>query len=226
VPAIANLFKLQLLLLDGVDIAGFTARQLTVQFNPTDYSIDRTSKYAEVAIPGLDAPVLQWVRGDGDTINLQLFFDVTDSMEAGIALRDVRREFVAPLEQLMVRHPELHRPPRVAAYWGRQAVIRSAVAQSLSVTYNVFDAEGKPVRATARLGLRQHTTATRQILDPGNRSPDLDNTVTVREGDTLPSIAQRVYRDPTRWRDIAEANGIANPLALTAGRTLIAPRIA
>lgn len=223
---ISNLFKLQLVLLDGVDVPGFVAGQLTVLINPTDYSTERSTKYAEVAIPGLDSPVLQWVRGDGDTVSFELFFDLTDLMQDGVlAGPDVRLLFVRPLEALMKQHAELHRPPRIAAYWGVSALIRSAVVQSLSVTYNLFDTMGRPVRATARLGLREHTTATRQVLESATGSPDLNNVVVVREGDTLPAIAARVYRDAESWRAIAEANQLSNPLDLRVGQTLIAPRI-
>ena len=35
---------------------------------------------------------------------------------------------------------------------------------------------------------------------------------TIKTGDTLPEIAGRVYGDPKRWRPIADANHIHNPL--------------
>ena len=40
---------------------------------------------------------------------------------------------------------------------------------------------------------------------------------TVKDGDTLPSISYRAYGDATRWRLIAEANGVDNPLHLRRG---------
>jgi nucleoid-associated protein YgaU len=46
----------------------------------------------------------------------------------------------------------------------------------------------------------------------------------VRDGDSLQSIAYAMYGDPTRWRSIAEANGIDDPLALRRGSTLSIPR--
>jgi nucleoid-associated protein YgaU len=46
----------------------------------------------------------------------------------------------------------------------------------------------------------------------------------VRDGDSLQSIAYAMYGDPTRWRTIAEANGIDDPLAVRRGRTLSIPR--
>jgi nucleoid-associated protein YgaU len=45
----------------------------------------------------------------------------------------------------------------------------------------------------------------------------------VRDGDTLQSIAFAHYRDPTRWRRIAEANGIDDPMRLRRGHALTIP---
>ena len=35
-------------------------------------------QFAEVAIPGLDAPIIQFVRGQSETLTLDLFFDSTE----------------------------------------------------------------------------------------------------------------------------------------------------
>jgi nucleoid-associated protein YgaU len=48
-------------------------------------------------------------------------------------------------------------------------------------------------------------------------------TYVVREGDSLPSIAYASYGSATRWRPIALANRIVDPLDLPAGRTLLIP---
>jgi nucleoid-associated protein YgaU len=48
---------------------------------------------------------------------------------------------------------------------------------------------------------------------------------TVHDGDSLQSIAYLHYRDPTRWRTIAQENGIDDPLHLKRGSVLSIPRI-
>jgi len=48
---------------------------------------------------------------------------------------------------------------------------------------------------------------------------------TVRDGDTLPSIAYQTYGDATRWRLIAEANDVDNPLHLRRGTPLSLPKL-
>jgi len=47
----------------------------------------------------------------------------------------------------------------------------------------------------------------------------------VKRGDSLGSIANEVYRDPARWRVIAEANQIDDPRHLTIGLRLAIPKI-
>ena len=45
------------------------------------------------------------------------------------------------------------------------------------------------------------------------------------KGETLDRIAATHYADPTRWRLIADANHVVDPLALSAGELLVIPEI-
>ncbi|MEM9189370.1 MAG: LysM peptidoglycan-binding domain-containing protein [Myxococcota bacterium] len=212
---------------DARDLRGFERGRFEVPFNPTELGFEKSTRFAEVAIPGLDAPVLQWVRGEGETIQIELFFDLTDHMLEGLLAtsQDVRKRYVQPLESLMLQHPRLHAPPRIALRWGPHRIIERGVVQSLSVTYNLFDGLGRPVRGTARLSVREDTTAPRQVANAGRNSPDLPTLIRVRAGDTLAAIAYREYRDASQWRTIAEANRLANPLAIQPGQELLLPKV-
>ena len=47
----------------------------------------------------------------------------------------------------------------------------------------------------------------------------------VQAGETLDRIAAQYYGDSTRWRTLATANGIADPLGLRPGSMLTIPRL-
>jgi nucleoid-associated protein YgaU len=47
----------------------------------------------------------------------------------------------------------------------------------------------------------------------------------VLAGETLDRIAARYYGDATRWRLLADANGISDPLAVRPGALLAVPRM-
>ncbi len=55
------------------------------------------------------------------------------------------------------------------------------------------------------------------VIAPGAK------TYTVQKGDTLTSIARKVYGNPARFKDIAAANGISDPNKIKAGQVLTLP---
>jgi hypothetical protein len=55
----------------------------------------------------------------------------------------------------------------------------------------------------------------------GRRGP---TTYRVKQGDTLPQIAAKMYGDATQWKKIAHANGIRDPRSLKVGQQLRIPR--
>ena len=45
---------------------------IPVLFNPEEYSINRENNYAQTAIPGLSAPLTQFVNGNAQTLEMEL----------------------------------------------------------------------------------------------------------------------------------------------------------
>src|SRR5258708_14297962 len=54
-----------------------TNEAIDAQFNPTELTLTKGAQFAEIAIPGLDSPVLQFIPGVSETVSLELFFDAT-----------------------------------------------------------------------------------------------------------------------------------------------------
>ena len=57
-----------------------------LQYNPTEIVLEKNVHVAEIAIPGLTAPLQQFVRGDAETLKLELFFDTSDQGMGGSAV--------------------------------------------------------------------------------------------------------------------------------------------
>lgn len=60
--------------------------EIPVMFNPSEYSITRNMNYAEIGVPGLSMPLLQFIRGDSQTLALELFVDSSDRKGKGLDL--------------------------------------------------------------------------------------------------------------------------------------------
>jgi hypothetical protein len=113
-------------------------------------------------------------------------------------------------------------PPFVTFHWGQ--LIFKGACTSLSITYKLFKPDGEPLRADVKMTLKQADEAPAG-QNPTTRANAGFGVHRVRDGDTLPSISYQAYGDATKWRLIAEANGVDNPLHLRRGTPLSLPRL-
>lgn len=193
-------------------------RDIPVKFNPTSYQLQKANNFSEIAIPGLETPPIQYIRGGSERLSLDLLLDTSDS------LKNVREEYVDRLTGLMRINSELHAPPIVQFIWDTE--IFQGVIDSMSVSYVLFTPEGVPLRAEMAMSLIAYRPVEVQIAERPRNSPDVEKSVVFRRGDRLDLIAAGVFQDPARWRDIARANGIADPRRVAPGTQLLVPRIA
>lgn len=189
-------------------------KPIKVLFNPNEYRLSVANQFAEIAIPGLEAPPLQYVRGTARTLSMQLFFD---TYEKGTDVREHTGKVVGLLDA----DPDLHAPPICLFNWGDLSF--RGVLERAEQRFTLFFANGIPARATIDVSFKE-------FGEEGKRfgkfqSANFDKRYVVHRGDTLSSVAGREYGDPKNWRPIAEANSMDDPLALQPGQVLTIPAI-
>lgn len=210
---------------DAVNADRGLPKVLTAMFNPAKYTFNKAAQYAEINIPGLDSPILQYVRGQNERLSLELFFDTTTSVVGGglnDRVQDVNT-FVLPFYQLVKLQPKTHAPPRVQIAWGGKHWFKKAVIDSIQREYTLFNPQGVPVRATLTLAVREYLTLEDQLTDIKRASPDFTKRREVKRGDTLSLIAFQEYQDAAQWRLIAEFNNLDNPRHIAPGMVLRIP---
>jgi hypothetical protein len=190
---------------------------IPLRFNPTEYQISKANTFAEIPIPGLETPLIQYVRGESEKLSLEALVDTSDTLD------DVRVRYVQRLRGLMSINAKEHAPPLVAFVWDRPVL--TGVLESLAVTYVLFTPDGIPLRAKLTMSLREYRPAAVQAAQTPQQSPNVEKSFVVRRGDTLASISQALYRSPAFWRELADANGIADPRRLRPGQVLTVPRL-
>jgi nucleoid-associated protein YgaU len=202
-------------------------------FNPTDYEITRNMKYADVSVPGLMTPLVQFVYGESQTLKLELFLDSTDrTVTPGVppigaaqpvngALDPSVEQRLNALRTLVTIDPELHAPPVVRFEWSGNRF--EGVVSSYTEKFTMFDGAGAIIRARVTLQLKSYTSAQQLFSDTRNRSPDRTKTRVLKAGERLEMIAADEYGDPSLWAVIAKANGITRPRILVPGTLLVVP---
>lgn len=176
---------------------------IDVQFNPTEYTRTKGAQIAEIGIPGIDSPILQFIRGQNEKLTLELFFDTTrsgDGMGEGSA--DVRT-LTDRIYQLVKIQPKTHAPPRVRVTWDKGLSFR-AIVESVQQKFTLFNPLGVPLRATLSVTFREYVTLEEQLKELKLQSTDHTKRRTVRRGDTLALLAYQEYQDPRAWRAIAD----------------------
>lgn len=197
--------------------AGVEDPVIPLKFNPTEYQLQKSNNFADIVIPGLETPPIQFVNGAGEKLTAELMADTSDTLE------DVRERYVAKLRNLMNINSDLHAPPIVRLTWDGE--VFKGVVESLNISYVLFTPEGVPLRAKINLVLKAYQTVEDQIAQRPRFSSDVEKTHVVRRGDTLASIAILAYNDATQWREVARNNGIDDPRRLEPGKVLNLPRL-
>ena len=202
-------------------------------FNPTEYSVSKSNKWELKGNKSGNVP--QWEFGGGEPrqMTLDLFFDAS-LPRAGGSATDVRKAtnqlfnfmMIDPKLKQKSQNSKLGQPPKCGLFWGKDSkdLFFHCYIMSCSVTYTMFDETGIPIRATAKLQLKE-------ALDPKEKSPTNPTSqgepgrraYMVQAGDRLDWIAYQEYGSANMWRRIAEANRITNPLDLQPGTVLAIP---
>jgi LysM repeat protein len=188
------------------------------QFNPASFSFSKQNSWKEVQDKGIkDAPKLRFLAGGSASISFELTLDTTDTGKAVteqtdklLKLMKVHHDFPAP------------RPPSCHLLWGSYQSF-TAVLQSIELQYTYFASDGTPLRAKAKLSLKQLDDDPKALQNPTSSTPRPHRVHISLPGETLDRIAWKYYGDSNRWRQLAEVNGVTDPLALEPGTSLLVP---
>ena len=188
------------------------------QFNPSSFSFQKQNTWKDPQGKGIaDAPKLKFVSGGSAAITLDLTLDTTDTGNSVVAETD---KLMKLMKVDAGANPKA--PPTCHLLWGSYKSFE-AVVEAIDLKYTYFASNGTPLRAQVKLALKQAHDDEKAFQNPTSHTPRPHRVHIALPGETLDRIAWRYYGSSARWRRLAEANGIIDPLALAAGQALIIP---
>lgn len=199
-----------------------------VLFNPTEYSFEDGSTWQDQD-RNRQRPELQYTGGERTKLTMELFFDTYETNQ------DVRVH-TSKLVKLLVpttnQGNDGKRPPLIQLDWGHADPDTAnsyfpfvCVLEKLTQKFTLFNETGTPVRATANVTFKQFRLPEEELKRNPQRKSFPFQIYTARAGDTLSGIAAKHWKDPARWREIADSNPIDNPRLVEPGQTLLIPAI-
>ncbi|MBD2089956.1 LysM peptidoglycan-binding domain-containing protein [Microcoleus sp. FACHB-1515] len=204
-----------------------TGEDFEVIFNPEEYTVNKDNNFAQIAVPGLRSPLLQFVHGNLKTLEMELLVDTYEAHRTGNkpvnqAHQDVR-DMTRKITHLLDINPQTHAPPVLLFVWG-SLTFRCVLAR-VSEKFIMFLPTGIPVRARLQVTFNEFTNAEFEAKEVKRETADYSQFYLVGQGETLSSIAARVYENATLWRPIALQNQIDDPHELAIGRRLLIPQL-
>src|SRR5437016_2486789 len=135
-----------------------TREVIHVGFNPEEYTVEGGSNFAEFAIAGLPVPPVQYTRGSGRTLRVELLFDSSKSWA------DVR-QMSGRVAALTEPEPATRAPPVLAFLWGQFAF--RCVLEKLTQRFTRFTPGGVPVRAYLSVTFREYADLAQARVERG-----------------------------------------------------------
>jgi hypothetical protein len=143
---------------------------------------------------------------------------------SGGSLPDVKTQIKNLTNIVYTYSGDRHEPPWVRLLWG--SLIFFGRLKTMSVNYTLFKPSGDPLRAKVKLAFTGAMSPQEEALRANRSSPDLSHRVKVVDGDTLPLLCFRIYRDSSYYPEVARINQLSNFRRLRPGTELLFPPLA
>lgn len=204
-----------------------TGERTAVMFNPEEYTVSKGVNFAQTGVPGLSAPIIQFVSGAMQTLEMELLLDTFEEHREGSRTLNQAREDVRPqvrrVTDLMNIEPSTHAPPVLLFTWASLSF--TCVLAQARQRYTMFLPDGTPVRARLSVTFNEFRNVELEAREIKRETADYSKLHEVSQGESLSTIAWRSYGNPALWRPIALRNGIDDPRTLVVGARLVIPQL-
>ncbi|MER8041531.1 LysM peptidoglycan-binding domain-containing protein [Streptomyces sp. NPDC094032] len=198
--------------------------EVKFQFNPDQLRLSRSADWhTEPAVAYTRGAPPKFTGSRPASLDLEVFLDASGTPSSTAVQSQVELLLSCCEVTAQSVDSKAPSPPWVRFSWGSFSTVQFvAYVTNVSATYTLFSPSGVPIRATCSLSLTEVASETKK-QNPTSGALSARRVHRTVAGDSLASLAWREYGDATRWRVIAEANGIDDPMRLSPGTELLLP---
>ena len=126
-----------------------TKEAFRCQYNPTDLPRTRSATYATINAPGMAYPLIQFVSGEVEDVDIDLFFyDKVNTSK----IEDFER-FIDTLLPPKHNKKGFEMPPTLKFYYGKK--VETYVLTKSSISEELLDESGSPYSVRYKLSVRR-----------------------------------------------------------------------
>lgn len=222
----AGLKMLEIIAYEDKTFSTETGNKFSMMVNPGTYDENKQIEYDDKkALDGGNTPAYKGYKDED--IKLEFFLDTT-----GVLIDWTGKpteEELSPLSATIrilettvyTYVGDAHEPPYLTIAWG--TLNYKGRLKSMNINYQLFNVAGEPLRAKITLMLLKYIDEETQKRLKNKSSPDLSHLVTVKDGDTLPALCQRIYKSAAYCAEVARVNDLTGFRSLKPGMQLLFP---
>lgn len=209
---------------EGKPTVSADALSFTAMVNPSEVSQDHSISYNTKPTNGQLGSEAKFAAINPDKLRFSIVLDgtgVVPPSAPGGARKDVKT-CLHELNKVVYDYDSpQHEPGHVRVLWG--TLIFFGRMDSMATKYTLFKPSGEPLRAKVDLSFVSAISKKEAELVANRSSPDLSHSVLVLDGDTLPLLCHRIYRDSSYYPEVARFNKLSDFRHLAPGIRLHFP---
>lgn len=209
--------------------------------NPTGFSMTYKTKHNTEQSNGAPKADLGYIASLPSDLQLEFLFDGTGVTQAnsgnklvnkiaekfgkeGFTKKAVKQQITDFYNATGKLDGVIHKPYNIIITWG-DLHFRGILAE-FTLEYKLFNNKGEALRAIGKATFKESISQELASKETKMESPDLTHQRTVRAGDTLPLMTEKIYGDSKYYLEVAKVNSIINFRQLTPGMKIYFPPIA
>ncbi len=208
--------------------------EYVVQVNPEGYKFNYKLDYGENQAPGTSSVQSKFNKIKPEKLEFEFIFDKTGAIPntfSGTSQAEIAKERVDGVipdlehfKSVVIGYKgDLHKPPYLMLSWG--TLLFKGVVLEMTIEFKMFRADGTPLRALVKAKFEGFVEDELRVKKDNDQSPDITHLRIAKDGDNLPLMAHRIYRDPAYYIKVAQRNKLIHFRQLEAGQKIYFPPV-
>ena len=183
-------------------LADLEENPITAMINPENYTLETKVEFNNGQAAGTSGSQPRFEKKPPGELAFEFLYDNTGIID-GKKRDDISDDLAKLNDFLMGYDGDIHQTRFFKFVWGTS--LMKGVCSSLSITYKLFNPDGKPIRAICKVTIREVAEEEQRVLSENNSSPDLTHFRIVKKGDTLPLMCFKIYGDSKYYIQVAQS---------------------
>ncbi len=215
-----NLVKMQIYGYSNQEMTSMNS-DYTLQVNPATIKYNKEIQMTTQGAVGGQYRAPKYAKHKETSLSFDTIFDATgviSELKGGLSKQ------IQELEDVIYNiNGNIHRPNYLKISWG--TTIFKGVLNSLNYDYTLFAPNGDPLRVKISFSITGFLDKKQSAKLENKSSPDLSHLITLKAGDSIASLCNQIYGDPSYCVDVAAYNQLTTFKDIKPGTKLMFPSV-